>query len=166
MRQMATNSLTDQVVRQRKLELGFRAAIKVRVAEAAAQPVHRSPGCCLLPRTAGPAEQRFHRGELLPEYLVIYYRKLSDRNGTATAAWAPSDQGPNMRIIPRPSDPLEQKVSGAMKFSGVQHANSTIYESAPVEEMMAGATPASPLDRPPPVSGTRIDARLVLATAI
>ena len=45
---------------------------------------------------------------------------------------------PSVRIIPRPLDQLEQKVSGTMMLSGVRHAKSVTYEFAPVEAVSDG----------------------------
>ena len=41
------------------------------------QPVHRGARGRFLSRTGGPAEQRLHLGELLPQRLVIHHRKPS-----------------------------------------------------------------------------------------
>ena len=45
---------------------------------------------------------------------------------------------PSLRIIPRPLDQLEQKVSGTMTLSGVRHAKSVIYEFAPAKTVSDG----------------------------
>ena len=42
-----------------------------------------------LPGTAGPAEQRFHLGELFPEFLVTRRRKPPDKNALAAITQAP-----------------------------------------------------------------------------
>ena len=45
---------------------------------------------------------------------------------------------PSVRIIPRPLDQLDERVSGTIKLSGVRHAKSVTYEFAPVEAVSDG----------------------------
>lgn len=39
------------------------------------QPIHRRAGRHVFSRTAGPPKERFHLGELLPEFPVIHHRE-------------------------------------------------------------------------------------------
>ena len=49
-----------------------------------------------------------------------------------------ADSRPSLRIIPRPLDQLDERVSGAMKLSGVLDAKSVTFKFAPVEAVSNG----------------------------
>ena len=53
------------------------------------------------------------------------------------------DSKPRVRIIPKPLDQLDQRVSGTIKLSGVRHAKSVTFKFASVEDVLDGGEVAT-----------------------
>ena len=53
------------------------------------------------------------------------------------------DSRPSVRIIPKPLDQLDQRVSSAVKLSGVRHAKSVTFKFASVEDVLDGGEVAT-----------------------
>ena len=53
------------------------------------------------------------------------------------------DSKPSVRIIPKPLDQLDQRVSGTIKLSGVRHAKSVTFKFASVEDVLDGGEVAT-----------------------
>ena len=80
-------------VGQRELELGFRSAVAVGIAEAATQPFCCRPGGGSFPGTAGLSKQGLHLGKLFPELFVVTCHREPNRRPKGTAAMTQASDG-------------------------------------------------------------------------